>query len=102
MRYVVEQFWIFTAVAFVIGLTAGWVAARQPNPDRSGGWVQAYIALVIAAGVVVYGGWLRGAAGLWFETAVLLGAAYLAGCILGSLIAPSTPGPAAPETPPNP
>ena len=34
--------------------------------------------------------------------AVLLGAAYLAGCILGSLIAPSTPGPAAPETPPNP
>lgn len=102
MRYVVEQFWVWTAVALVIGLTAGWVTARQPNPDRSGGWVQAYIVLVIAAGAVVYGGWLRGAAGLWFETAVLLGAAYLAGCIVGSVFAPAARVSAAPDAPPNP
>ena len=84
----------------VLGLTAGWVAARQPNPVRSSGWVYAQLLLAAIGWGVVYSGVVHGIAGLWFESFVLLGSAYLAGCIVGSLVAPR-PKPA-PNPAPNP
>jgi hypothetical protein len=88
MRYVIEQFWLWTVVALVLGLTAGWVAARQPVAGSSGRWIQAYVALAVIGWGIVYGGLVRATAGLWFESLVLLGTAYLAGCIVGSFAAP--------------
>ena len=96
MRYVVEQYSYWMVVALVIGLTTGWVAARQPNPVRSSAWVYAQLMLVAIGWGVVYAGVARGVAGLWFESLVLLGSTWLAGCIVGCLMAPrvkSAPNP---------
>jgi hypothetical protein len=90
MRYVVEQYSYWMVVALVLGLTAGWVAARQPGAVRSYGWVQAQLLLAAIGWGVLYSGVVRGAAGLWFETLVLLGSTYLAGCIVASLLAPKS------------
>lgn len=100
MRYVIEQYSYWMVVALVIGLTAGWVAARQPDPARSSGWVYAQLLLVAIGWGVVYAGIVRGVAGLWVESLVLLGSAWLAGCLVGSLVAPR-PKPT-PNTAPNP
>ena len=94
MRYVVEQYSYWMVVTLVLGLTAGWVAARQPNPVRSSGWVYAQILLAAIGCGVVYSGAVRGTAGLWFESFVLLGSTYLVGCIVGSLVAPRSAKPA--------
>lgn len=91
MRYVIEQFWVWTLVSAVIGLTTGWVTARQ-KVDASNAWLQAYLVLAAVGAGLVYSGVIRGTAGLWFETLVLFGVAYLAGCIIGtaaSRLAPS-------------
>lgn len=96
MRYVVEQYSYWMVVTLVLGLTAGWVAARQLNPARSSGWVYAQILLAAIGWGIVYSGVVRGVAGLWFESFVLLGSTYLAGCVVGSLVAPR------PKPAPNP
>jgi hypothetical protein len=101
MRYVVEQYSFWMVVTLVLGLTAGWVAARQPNAVRSAGWVYAQLLLAAIGWGVVYAGVVRGTAGLWFESFVLLGSTYLAGCIIGSLAAPRLRGPAS-DAAPNP
>jgi hypothetical protein len=90
MRYVIEQFWIWTAVAAVLGLTVGWVSQRQSAP-ASNAWLQAYLALAAVGAGVVYSGVIRGAAGLWFETLVLFGVAYLLGCMVGTAAARLAP-----------
>ena len=84
MRYVVEQFWVWAAVAAAIGLVTGWLSHRR-KADASSGWLQAYIALAGAGAVVAYGGVVRGVAGLWVETLVLFAVAWLVGCIVGTM-----------------
>ena len=98
MRYVVEQYSYWMVVALIIGLTTGWVAARQPIAVRSSRYVQIYVLLAAIGWGVVYGGIVRSAAGLWFETAVLMATTFLVGCIVASLLAPPT----APKSAPNP
>ncbi len=96
MRYVIEQFWIWTAVCAVIGLTTGWVSQRQSAP-ASNAWLQAYLVLAAIGAGVVYSGVVRGVAGLWFETLVLFGVAYLLGCIIGTAAARLMPSAEAPK-----
>jgi hypothetical protein len=91
MRYVIEQFWVWTAVSAVLGLVVGWLSQRQ-SAESSNSWLQAYVALAVVGAGVVYSGVIRGTAALWFETLVLFGVAYLVGCIIGtaaSRLAPS-------------
>ena len=88
MRYVAEQYSYWMVVTLVLGLTAGWVAARQPGAVRSAGWLYAQLLLAAVGWGIVYAAVVRGIAGLWFESFVMLGTAYLAGCIVGGLVAP--------------
>jgi len=98
MRYVVEQYSYWMVVALVIGLTTGWVAARQPGAVRTFGYVQIYVLLVAVGWGVMYAGIVRAVAGLWFETFVLMATAFLVGCIVAGVLAPQ----AVPKTTPNP
>lgn len=84
MRYVIDQFWVWAAVAAAIGLVTGWLSHRR-KADASSGWLQAYIALAGAGGVIAYSGVVRGVAGLWLETLLLFCVAWLAGCIIGTM-----------------
>ena len=52
MRYVIQHYSYWMVVALVLGLTAGWVAARQPNAVRSAAWVYAQIALAAIGEIV--------------------------------------------------
>lgn len=92
MRYVIEQFWVWAAVSAAIGLVTGWLSHRR-RADGSSGWLQAYIAIAGAGAVLAYTGVVRGVAGLWLETLVLFGIAWLAGCIVGTAASRlTTPG----------
>lgn len=94
MHYLLNQFDIWLAAALVLGLIVGFWAARIA-PKGSGGkevprdglWIGLYLVLILAGAVVVAIRAVKDMNGLWFDTLVLFGAAYLIGCIIGALLA---------------
>ncbi|MFO1116915.1 MAG: cell envelope biogenesis protein TolA [Beijerinckiaceae bacterium] len=83
MTYLISQYWIFIALALLLGLFVGWSTrggAQEPAPwlyPALGAWG---VGLLLAVVKVV-----PGALGHALEVALLLFAAYIVGCFAGSV-----------------
>jgi hypothetical protein len=81
--HLVGLFWPWLLPSFGCAVIIG---ATAVAPARLGGWL-VLGALLFAAGLAAAQmQWLAGRAGLWLEMALMLFAAYGAGCCLGALI----------------
>lgn len=84
MLYLASQFAWFLLAAFALGLIMGWISHAGSKSETGRG------VLVGAAGVWALGAsltWtqtLNGVAALWIESALLFGAVYCVGCVLGA------------------
>lgn len=83
MPYLVQTFAVPLLIALAGGLAVGWITSDKEDEGPSG---LAAAAMVIFALMVVAAAlnWVPGRPGLWLDTAVLFGAAYLTGCIAGA------------------
>lgn len=83
MLYLVQSFAIPLLIALVGGLAVGWITSDKEDEGPSG---LAAAAMVVFALMVVAAAlnWVPGRPGLWLDTAVLFGTAYLAGCVVGA------------------
>ena len=90
MSYILAQYWIFIALAFVLGLYVGWAGSAAKRAER--GWAAA-AALTFACGLEL--AWLEVVPGLLghvLEVALLLFGGYLVGCAIGSFAEPPRTG----------
>jgi predicted flap endonuclease-1-like 5' DNA nuclease len=87
MLYLASQFAWFLVAAFGLGLVMGWLGqdgARRQLWHPKLGYLAAIWALVAGA---TWTQALNGVTALWLESALLFVAAYLAGCVLGAILA---------------
>jgi predicted flap endonuclease-1-like 5' DNA nuclease len=88
MLYLLQSLSIWVLAAAGLGLIVGFLSWKAPAGNEKPGFGPRFypFALLLAAGATAVGlRWLPGRQGLWLETALLLLAAYLAGCALGCL-----------------
>ncbi|MBX9873490.1 MAG: hypothetical protein K2X84_01450 [Beijerinckiaceae bacterium] len=83
MLYLVQTFAAPLLLALAGGLAVGWVTSDREDQGPSP-W--AALAMTVFALMVVAAAlnWVPGRPGLWLDTIVLFGAAYLLGCIVGA------------------
>ncbi|WP_366937844.1 hypothetical protein [Phreatobacter sp.] len=83
MLYLVQTFAAPLLLALAGGLAVGWVTSDREDQGPSP-W--AALAMTVFALMVVAAAlnWLPGRPGLWLDTVVLFGAAYLLGCLVGA------------------
>ncbi|WP_371134549.1 hypothetical protein [Phreatobacter sp.] len=83
MLYLVQTFTAPLLLALAGGLAVGWITSDREDKGRSA-W--AALAMTVFALMVVAAAlnWVPGRPGLWLDTMVLFGAAYLLGCIVGA------------------
>lgn len=89
MHYLLGHFWMWGAVALALGLAIGFVTARRMpgySPRDGWFWFGTYWIVLVAGVLVAYAKAVKGAPGLWIEALVVLGAAYLIGCTVGTLL----------------
>ena len=91
MIYVLSQYWIFAALAALLGLVVGWLTCAPPREGRLGWLVWGLGAFVVGL-VLALTQIVPGLAGHALEIALLLFAAYLLGCWLGCLLKQATGG----------
>lgn len=96
MIYVLTHYWIFAALAALLGVAVGWFTCGAPH-ERRLGWLTWGLAALAIGAVVALAAMLPGFAGHALEVALLLFAAYLLGCLIGCMLKP-TPGAAALES----
>jgi len=98
MLYLASQFVWFLAAAFALGFVMGWIG-RDGSRLRLGGAAVGWFAALWAAGAgLTWLQFLNGTAAVWVESALLFTAVYVAGCILGALLAPAPRGGTAEDT----
>jgi predicted flap endonuclease-1-like 5' DNA nuclease len=93
--YVLTHYWIFAALAALLGAAVGWFTCGAPREGRLG-WLTWGLAALALGAVVALAAVLPGFAGHALEVALLLFAAYLVGCLIGCMLKP-VPGAAALE-----
>ena len=84
MSYLVTFLWSWLAGAALIGLGMGWISVVQHDTAMSRAAVQraaAVVAALIAASLTRI---VPGRFGYWLDLGLLLFAAYLVGCAIGS------------------
>ncbi|RVU19472.1 hypothetical protein EOE48_08730 [Methylobacterium oryzihabitans] len=82
MTILLAALWPALLTALLLGGVAGyWAGLPAGRLARAGAALVTGLAL--AAGAVAVAGLVPGRSGLWVETAALLLAAYLAGCLVG-------------------
>jgi hypothetical protein len=102
MLYLAVQFAWFLLAAFAIGLVFGWLAIRGGLRGFLAGPALGLLIAWAAAAALVWFRLVNDQAAFWIETALLHLLAYLAGCLIGSLLqrgdvgemVPALPGPA--------
>ncbi len=83
MIYVLSQYWIFVALAFVLGLFVGWATCGGVEDGRRSDWL-GWATAAFLAGLFLAGfKWIPGLPGHLLEVAMLLFAAYILGCLTG-------------------
>lgn len=92
MTYLLATYWLPLLLALLIGAATGYFTFARAGaggwrPQSWPGWLKLLGVVFIVGLVVALPGWLPGAAGLWLETALLLVAAFIVGCLLGSWLA---------------
>ncbi len=83
MFYLVQTFAIPLLVALAGGLAVGWVTSDREDKGPSG-WAALAMTVFVLMAVAATLKWVPGRPGLWLDTAVLFGAAYLLGCVVGA------------------
>lgn len=91
MIYVLSQYWIFAALAALLGLVVGWLTCASPREGRLG-WLAWGLGAFVVGLVLALTQIVPGLAGHALEIALLLFAAYLLGCWLGCLLKQATGG----------
>ena len=87
IRALLLPLWPALAAAAVLGLPFGWLGWRERAPGFAGRLGLILAVVVIAGGIVLAAlGRVPGRPGLWLEIALATTVAYLAGCILGSIL----------------
>jgi predicted flap endonuclease-1-like 5' DNA nuclease len=83
MLYLVQTFAAPLLLALAGGLAVGWVTSDREDqgPSPWAALAMTGFALMVVAAAL---NWLPGRPGLWLDTVVLFGAAYLLGCIVGA------------------
>jgi predicted flap endonuclease-1-like 5' DNA nuclease len=83
MLYLAQTLLPWLIAALALGLVVGWRSCRQV-PRRDGlGWLGIGLALFVLGLAAAAMALIPGRAGLWFDTALLFVAWYLAGCCVG-------------------
>lgn len=86
MTLLVTHLWPALLAALALGLGVGWFSCAKETSRAARVWALA-AALTFAVGcAAAMLALTSGRAGLWLETALLLGGLYLAGCCLGCLL----------------
>ena len=83
MFYLVQTFAIPLLAALAGGLAVGWVTSDREDKGPSG-WAALAMTVFVLMAVAATLKWVPGRPGLWLDTAVLFGAAYLLGCVVGA------------------
>ncbi|MGU9981637.1 hypothetical protein ACJ4V0_16500 [Phreatobacter sp. HK31-P] len=83
MLYLVQTFALPLLVALAGGLAVGWVTSDREDKGPSG-WAALAMTVFVLMAVASTLKWVPGRPGLWLDTAVLFGAAYLVGCVVGA------------------
>jgi predicted flap endonuclease-1-like 5' DNA nuclease len=89
MQYLLSHIGMWLAGALALGLVVGFAAARRKpgfSPRDGWFWFGTYVIVLIAGVLVAYAKAVKGAAGLWVETLVMLGIAYVIGCTVSALL----------------
>lgn len=91
MTYILATYWLPALLALALGVGIGYFTFARPGAEQEGdrwpGWLKALAAVFVVGLLVALFGWLPGGAGHYLETALLLLAAYIAGCFAGSWLA---------------
>lgn len=85
MIYVISQYWIFAALAALLGAAVGWLTCARQSDQRLG-WLMWGLGALVLGVVLAISGAVPGFGGHALEIAVLLFIAYLVGCWLGCLL----------------
>lgn len=86
MAYLLSFLWGWLAGAFVLGLGMGWISVvhrGRPLSPRMLGLVAAVVVLLAVVAVLQL---VDGRIGYWLDLGLALFAAYLAGCLIGTLL----------------
>jgi predicted flap endonuclease-1-like 5' DNA nuclease len=103
MLYLLQALPAWWIAALGLGLFFGFLSGK-PSQAQPSSWTAALpfaLGPLVAGAVVVWMRWLPGRYGLWFETALLLLAAYLLGCVSGCLMRRIFPGAMAAKAAPS-
>jgi hypothetical protein len=84
MSYLVTFHWGWLAGAGLIGLAMGWISVVQHDTAMSRAAAQRAAAVVVLLLVVSLTRIVPGRFGYWLDLGLLLFAAYLVGCAIGS------------------
>ena len=83
MIYVFFQYWIFIALALVLGLFVGWATCTGHDHNQRSNWLAWAVAAFLAGLFLAGFKWIPGLLGHLLEVALMLFAAYIIGCITG-------------------
>ena len=75
---------VFLAGAALIGLLSGWIAVVHRGAVLQGAALQLAIAAIAIMLALSFSHFLPGRAGYWLDLALVMLAAYLPGCLVGS------------------
>jgi hypothetical protein len=84
MMYIATFNWGWLLGAGLIGLAMGWIAVVQHGDGLSRAAFQRVGVVIVVLLVVSLSRLLPGRPGYWLDLALLMLAAYLAGCLVGS------------------
>lgn len=86
MTYLLSSLFLFIAAALVLGLVVGWMSCRHKPRQEGLGWMWVGLAVFVFGLFISASKWIKGSAGLWFDTAMWLFGAYILGCLIGCML----------------
>jgi predicted flap endonuclease-1-like 5' DNA nuclease len=86
MVYLLSSLFVFILAAFVVGLVVGWMSCKHEPRKEGLGWMWYGLAAFVFGLFISATKWIKGSAGLWFDTLMWLAGAYLLGCLIGCMI----------------
>jgi hypothetical protein len=84
MAYLVTFHWGWLLASLLLGLAMGWIAVVQRGrgvSKRTSRWLAVLVAALLAAALARV---IPGRPGYWLELGLIMLAAYLVGCMVGS------------------
>lgn len=86
MSFVALFLWGWFLGAFLLGLAMGWISVVLRQAEMSRATFQQAVILTAALTVLSLIQAVPGRAGYWLDLGLLLLVAYIAGCVIGSLL----------------